>query len=324
MESFPEELNRKLTLSQWILKFDKHLLSNPQFYECVKEYFYDSYRQCADLRKEFHNTFLPELDSNLGFPSSKEYYKYENFFKTLDYTKFDLSNFYFYNDDLNLYKKNNTINTSKTIRNKDNNKQEVKNWKYADKNKEMEIINNKNKLVYNKNNRDNIINKAENNLDEKNLKEENNYVEKKKNKDIKLFKKKPSKNQNKKLPSKNITVEFLNDNDDSMSNNNIETYGKQIDDSEEFSDSKEFKISNKSIKNVQEKNGNKNPSQKVYFSKKLNNIGNKGNNINKEESRGYNGYNKKNIGKININNNFNHKHSKSSYDVYKKFHFGKK
>ena len=31
----------------------------------------------ADLRKEFHNTFLPELDSNLGFPSSKEYYKYE-------------------------------------------------------------------------------------------------------------------------------------------------------------------------------------------------------------------------------------------------------
>ena len=188
----------------------------------------------------------------------------------------------------------------------------------------MKIINNKNKLVYKKNNRDNIINKVENNLDEKNLKEENNYVEKKKSKDIKLFKKKPSQNQNKKLPSKNITVELLNDNDDSMSNNNMETYGKQIDDSEELSDSKEFKISNKSIKKVLEKNGNKNPSQKVYFSKKLNNIGNKGNNTNKEESREYNGFNKKNIGKININNNLNHKHSKSSYDVYKKFHFGKK
>lgn len=283
MESFSEELNRQLSLSEWILKFDKHLISHPRLYELVKEYFYEGYKQCAGLRKTFHNDFLPKLESELGYPSSKEIYKYEYFFKDLDFTKFDLANFYFYNDDLNLYK-----NESKT-----------------------DIKENNNKNKYNK------YNKEENSFSERSNKEENNYIEKKKSKDNKFFKK----TSKSKISSKN---NFFDD-EESMSNNVKETFGKQIEGTDEFSDSKE--ISEKSLKNLKEEKdeqkNNKYPTKyrKPYFSKKFKNIGKKDNDNGREEN---NNINNENSGKDNISKISNHKHSKSSYDVYKKFKFGKK
>ena len=51
---------------------------------------------------------LSELDSNLGFPSSKEKYKYEYFFKSQKYPKYDLAETYYYDDNFNLIKKNNS------------------------------------------------------------------------------------------------------------------------------------------------------------------------------------------------------------------------
>lgn len=116
MESDPEVISRRLTLSKWILKFDKYLLSNPKLYEYVKEYFYESYKNSSDLRKELHNNFLPKLESELGFPSKKEFYDYNNFFKINNYDNYDLADFYYYDEDLNLFNRNNK--NSKSVKNK--------------------------------------------------------------------------------------------------------------------------------------------------------------------------------------------------------------
>ena len=38
------EIDPNVILSQWILKFDKYLLSKPKLYEYMKEYFFESYK----------------------------------------------------------------------------------------------------------------------------------------------------------------------------------------------------------------------------------------------------------------------------------------
>ena len=212
MESDPEIISRRLTLSQWILKFDKYLLSNPKLYEYIKEYFYECYKNCSNLRKELHNDFLPKLESELGFPSKKEFYNYENFFKTQNYAKFDLADFYYYNDDLNLFNRNN--NNSKSVKNK-------------------------------------------NTFDNKNQSN-----------------KKESKNSLNKISTRNKNENFENENEESVKetiSNNMETFGKQIEDTDEYSESKKNEESNKSLKEYKDIN-EKNETKKTYFSKRLPNF----------------------------------------------------
>ena len=368
MEPFPEELNRKLTLSQWILKFDKHLLSHPKFYENVKEYFYESYKKCSNLRKEFHNDFLPVLDSNLGFPSSKEFYKYEYFFKPLKYSKYDLANFYFYDDDINLFRTNNNslsnINQKETNgnSNNDNNSKRQKNINNNNEEKDIntqnknnnKINSRNNKYKYNKNNdsqeiQNNEISSFEN-------KNSNEKINMNKRKSYKSFKS-DSNYSIKGISSIKDNSKYIeNENEesarDSLTNNNMETYGKIINDKDDYSESKS-KIfeSSKSIKNNENNNNNVinkkelkkinipiNETKKPYLSRRFKNFrspepnhknykeDNKYNyksfkdlNINKQVENDANQNNKEN--KLNIVSKL--KQSKSNYDLFKKFSYGK-
>ena len=211
MESEPEEITRRLTLSQWILKFDKYLLSNPKLYEYIKEYFYESYKNCSGKRKELHNDFLPKLESELGFPSKKEFYDYYNFFKVNNYENFDIADFYYYNDDLNLFNRNN--NNSKNTKNK---KEKIKNL----------------------------------------------------NKNI--------------MPLNDINEYAENDNEESVKetiSHNMETFGKQIEDTDEYSESNKNEQSNKSLKGYQDFKEIENKN--MYYSKRLPNF-------TKKESEGKN------------------------------------
>ena len=202
MESDPEVISRRLTLSKWILKFDKYLLSNPKLYEYVKEYFYESYKNSSDLRKELHNNFLPKLESELGFPSKKEFYDYNNFFKINKYDNYDLADFYYYDEDLNLFNRNNK--NSKSVKNK---KEKINNLKI------------------------NV------------------------------------------MPMNDINEYGENDNEDSIKetiSHNMETFGKQIEDTDEYSESKKNEQSNKSLKGYQDIKENENKN--TYFSKRLPNF----------------------------------------------------
>lgn len=270
MEPFPEELNRKLNLSEWILKLDKHILLNPNFYESGKEYVYESYKKNSKLRKYFHKDFLPEIDSNLGFPSSKKTFQYKDYFKTNNYPKYDLADSYFYNDDLNLFQRNKSSLNIKQ-------KHKEESLKY-DNNSKIRSINNqeKNDIISNENNskkgekqKKKFIENSNNEEDElsskkiknryiknnKTNKEDINKPKRIKKRENYLYKDKENTKYNKEksnrfISNKSIKKMSLNrkssescDNDESEKAtifNYLETYGKQIEDSSEFSESKKF------------------------------------------------------------------------------------
>ena len=251
MESDPDVISRRITLSQWILKFDKYLLSNPKLYEYIKEYFFESYKNCSELRKEFHNDFLPKLESELGFPSKKEFYDYNNFFKIQNYDKFDLADFYYYDDDLNLYNRNN--NNLKSTKNK---KEKIKN-----------------------------LNKNINPLPKDSSYGGNKYAEN----DEESDKNKKDKNQNLNIIPMYNASDYEESYKETISNN-METYGKQIEDTDEYSESKKNEQSNKSLKRYQDI-GEKNENQKAYFSKRLPNFTKKVQEGKKQKWKNYNSLN---------------------------------
>ena len=283
MEPFPDELNKELSLSEWILKFDKHLLSHPSFYEYVKEYFFESYKNASKLRKEFHTNFIPKLESELGFPSSREFYKYENFFKPINYPKFDLAQFYFYNEDLNLLKQSRSSTYKKSKGNNSGNN--LKNRK----------------IICKRNTKKSDINddKEENNDIENNIGVEIDSIgNKKKIERIKPLKRKSNKNDS----NNSLKSEFSNnedDEDESLSDFNMETYGKQIDDSEENSESKLFQISKRSSK--KNKNNNRKNSHKSTKIKKLN-FTKSSSNIGRKEIKPFKKYTSNYISLKNYNN----------------------
>lgn len=299
MEPFPEELNRKLNLSQWIRKFDKHLLENPKFYEYVKEYFYESYRQNEKLRNEFHNDFLPELDSNLGFPSSKEFYKYEYFFKPLKYTKHDLANFYFYDDDINLFKKSNSLSNIKkkdTKGNSDNDDSQKQN-KNNNLDKEKKIMpdeaeyTNENQNYYKFNYNKNIPN-DKNHFENKNkdINSYNNYNNNNSNDNSQFIKKKSYKSDSnytiKEVSSIPRSSRNIEESENTITNNNNkETFGKERSDYSE-SKSKAFQSSKTSNSSINKSNNTNDVIKKPYLSKRFKKSGNieLNNNENNEEN----------------------------------------
>ena len=162
MEEVPEEFDPKMNLSKRILKVDKNILLNQDLYINVKGPILEGYKDTSKLRKEFHKDFLPDFDSNLGFPSSKEFYNYENFFKEKNYPKFDLANDYFYNNDLNLFNRNNSPLNKKNETNKNKNKEK----------KSESDINSNNKNIKNENDEEEFSNKKVKKDFRKNNKEE--------------------------------------------------------------------------------------------------------------------------------------------------------
>jgi hypothetical protein len=167
------KINFYQTLPQWISCFDDCFISNLDLKERGHKYFKDTYKACDNLRKDFRINFLPKLESDLGFPSSNKF-KYEYYFKSERYPEFELAEDYYYNEKINLLKKNySTTNINNHIeknKNFNDNKNENINYAYTKKN--------------NENINDNINIKKEKkgqnikNVNDKEMKKENNIYKK--------------------------------------------------------------------------------------------------------------------------------------------------
>ena len=71
--------HQKEKLSSWILDYDKNAYCDPKISHDSRELLVDSFNECSDLRKSFHNS-LNEFFSNLGFSSMNHFHKYDNSF----------------------------------------------------------------------------------------------------------------------------------------------------------------------------------------------------------------------------------------------------
>ena len=70
MHKESEHISRqKEKLSSWILDYDKNAYCDPKINEESRELLVDSFNECSDLRKSFHNS-LNQFFSNLHFFSS--------------------------------------------------------------------------------------------------------------------------------------------------------------------------------------------------------------------------------------------------------------
>ena len=152
-------------LPEWVNYFDKRFLSKLDLTQSGNQYFSDSYNRCFILRNDFQNIFLPKLESDLGFPSLPSNYKYENFFKSQYFPDFELSKNYFYDDNINLLKKN---YSTANIRNN-----EMKNKNSTNKNgNNLGKKDNLNNNSYHNNNKYNTGSDKINNIYNRNNKEE--------------------------------------------------------------------------------------------------------------------------------------------------------
>ena len=158
-------------LPEWVSKFDKKFLSKLDLKERGHQYFNDTYKACFNIRNDFRNNFLPKLESDLGFPSLPKYYKYEYFFKTQEFPEFELSNNYYYDNDLNLLKKN---YSSTNINKKETNNENLKNIKKKTNDKSF----------YNNNYQNSYKNYKENKKEEEKANIVNKSYQIKKEKDI--------------------------------------------------------------------------------------------------------------------------------------------
>ncbi len=325
MEAFPDELNRRLNLSQWILKFDKHLLAHPEYYKDVKEYFYESYRENYKIRKELHNKFLPEFESNLPFPSKRGFHLYEYYFTPLNFQNMDLSKNY-YDTEINIDDNKNNSTKEIPIPKQRSSKIGYDNPFLKDKIEKIKKMNSAKKRY------SNLLSRTS--KDSINL-------------NLLPFRKRSTKNNNLKLfkrQSMNNDYEYDIDNNDFESikdsvSGNFETYGKQVDDTDEHTDSRILEESSLSTKNnpdimvetnddvndnSQNNNQNNNTVKKAYMSKRFKRPGNNNQNEDGQNNNDLPNNNKEeeNISK---NNNENsdvfpfHRQSKSGFGAFKRF-----
>ena len=178
MESI-SEYDSYQDLPKWVSNFDKRFLSKLDLSKKGHQYFNDTYNSCFNIRDDFRNNFLPKLESNLGFPSSRDNYKYEHFFKSHYFQEYELSKDYIYDDNINLLKKN--FSTNNIFQNRENNikisndnninNNIKKNYKI---NSNSQINNNKNKKENTKGNLYHIKNKTEEKKENNNKKVNNN------------------------------------------------------------------------------------------------------------------------------------------------------
>ena len=219
-------------LPEWVSNFDKRFLSKLDLKERGHQYFNDTYKACFNIRDDFRNNFLPKLESDLGFPSSSKYYKYEYFFKSQDYPEFELSNNYYYDNNINLLKKNyscanikkkeTNINIDK--RTKEEEKVNIIN-KSSQINKEKNIITDNKTYLKNKNVNSNINNNAikyDNKINNNMINKNNNQIYKK-NEINNQFQKNIPKIQNKNIE---IKKEQIYKNSSIVKNNIIKNNNK--------------------------------------------------------------------------------------------------
>ena len=140
---------QKEKLSSWILDYDKNAYCDPKINEDSRELLIDSFNECSDLRKSFHNS-LNQFFTNLGFSSMKNIHKYDNSFTYFEFDKHDklhnnlgkdIGFSFIKNNSVSKYDSNKggIINLKKKLR--DNNKSKNK-----DKKKKKNVISLKKKI----------------------------------------------------------------------------------------------------------------------------------------------------------------------------------
>ena len=82
---------QKEKLSSWILDYDKNAYCDSKISENNREVLIDSFNECSDLRKSFHNS-LNQFFTNLGFSSMKNIRKYDNSFTYYEFANHDRHN----------------------------------------------------------------------------------------------------------------------------------------------------------------------------------------------------------------------------------------
>ena len=252
-------------LPEWVSKFDKKFLSKLDLKERGHQYFNDTYKACFNIRNDFRNNFLPKLESDLGFPSLPKYYKYEYFFRTQEFPEFELSNNYYYDNDLNLLKKN---YSSTNINKKETNNENLKNIKKKTNDKSF----------YNDNYQNSYKNYKENKKEEEKVNIVNKSYQIKKEKDIisnnKNYLKDKKVNSNKTINYDNkINNNNINNNQSYKRNEINYTYQKD-----------EPKIQNKNIENKKGNGINKNSIVIKNETLKRNNKENKNEKLIKSEN----------------------------------------
>ena len=68
-ESSEKKVKIKNKLSEWILDYDKNAYCDSKIDDETREILIDSFNECSDLRKSFHDS-LNNFFNNLGFSSS--------------------------------------------------------------------------------------------------------------------------------------------------------------------------------------------------------------------------------------------------------------
>ena len=96
---------KRKNLNQWILAYDKNAYCDSKIEEDDRELLIDSFNECSDLRKSFHDS-LKNLFSNFGFSRMQDSIQFENSFNSTKYPKFGLRKSYYYDGDLKLFKNN--------------------------------------------------------------------------------------------------------------------------------------------------------------------------------------------------------------------------
>ena len=254
-------------LPEWVSKFDKKFLSKLDLKERGHQYFNDTYKACFNIRNDFRNNFLPKLESDLGFPSLPKYYKYEYFFRTQEFPEFELSNNYYYDNDLNLLKKN---YSSTNINKKETNNENLKNIKKKTNDKSF----------YNNNYQNSYKNYKENKKEEEKVNIVNKSYQIKKEKDI------IGNNNNKnylkdKKANSNTNINY----DNKINNNNINNNQSYKRNEINYTFQKdEPKIQNKNIENKKGNGINKNSIVIKNETLKRNNKENKNEKLIKSEN----------------------------------------
>lgn len=242
-------------LPEWVSNFDKRFLSKLDLKERGHQYFNDTYNACFNIRDDFRNNFLPKLESDLGFPSSSKYYKYEYFFKSQDFPEFELSNNYYYDNNINLLKKNYSCTNIKT---KETSKDNMKNIKQKTNDK----------LNYNNNYHNSYKNNQENKNEEEKVNIFNKSSQINKEKNMAPNNKNYLKSKNENVNNNNNKINY-NVNNNTINKNSNQIY-KKNEMNNQFQKNIESKKENNINKNIIIKNNsieNKNQKENIYTKK---------------------------------------------------------
>ena len=101
MDSLIEEQQQnKSHLSEWMVDYDKHTLSNKE----KKEYFLNSCNDFSELKQSYSNTQLKNISIKFGFPNTRNTYKYQNTYSLIEFPMFEQRNVFYYDKDFQLFK----------------------------------------------------------------------------------------------------------------------------------------------------------------------------------------------------------------------------